>query len=147
GLAAGARGAILARLAQPIADEGAAARLIAVLGLLARAGDGDARAQLIVITRDASSRVRRAAIVALGKLGSATAQTEELDDVRAALVARWDAADAPPEEKRALAEALGKIGGDAAMTRLGALDAGDDSELARRRDRAVLMASRSAQRE
>lgn len=121
------------------ADDGATARLVAVLGLLARAGDGDARAQLIARTGDPAPRVRKAAVVALGKLGG--------DDARHALLARWDAGDAAPDERRALAEALGKVGGDAAIARLKALDASDDAELMRRRDRAVLMADRTARRD
>ncbi|MDX2092216.1 MAG: methyltransferase [Kofleriaceae bacterium] len=153
-LGEGARVALLRRLAPDArpADDGASARLIAAVGLLARAGDREARAHLVTTTRDAAPRVRRAAIVALGKLGAqAPAGTErsagDLDDVRTALLARWDADDATPDERRALAEALGKIGGDAALARLGALDAGADKELARRRDRAVLMMNRSAQRD
>ena len=126
------------------ADEGARARLLAVLGLLARAGDPAARAELIARVQDPATRVRRAAAVALGKL--ATLGEAELDDVRAALIARWDGSDVTPDERRALAEALGKVGGDAAMTRLQALDPREDKELARRRDRAVLMADRTAKR-
>ena len=119
-------------------DDGAKARLVAALGLLARAGNHDARAQLLARTGDPAPRVRKAAAVALGKLGG--------DDARDALLARWDAGDAPSDERRALAEALGKIGGDQALARLQALDAGDDAELVRRRDRAVLMADRTAKR-
>jgi len=120
-------------------DDGGKARLVAALGLLARGGDGDARAQVIARTGDPSARVRRAAAVALGKLGG--------DDARQALLARWDAGDATPDERRALAEALGKVGGDEALARLKALDGGDDAELTRRRDRAVLMADRTARRD
>ncbi len=122
-------------------EAGARARLLAVVGLFARAGDTDARAALLATLADTETRARRAAIVALGKLGEAA------DDARTALLARWDAGDAPPDERRALAEALGKLGGDAARTRLAALDPGADAELARRRDRAILMADRSAQRD
>jgi hypothetical protein len=131
------RAALEARLAH--IDEGARARLVAVVGLLARAGDGAARAALIAHATDAAPRVRKAAAVALGKLGG--------DDARRALLVRWDAGDALPDERRALAEALGKVGGDDALARLRALDAGDDAELIRRRDRAVLMADRTAQRD
>jgi hypothetical protein len=120
-------------------DDGAIARLVGVLGLLARAGDGDARAQLLARTGDPAPRVRKAAAIALGKLGG--------DDARHALIARWDATDAAPDERRALAEALGKVGGDAALARLQALDASDDPELMRRRDRALIMADRTARRD
>jgi SAM-dependent methyltransferase len=132
-----ARAAIDVRF--PDSDDGAKARLVAVLGLLARAGDLAARAQLITGTTDAAPRVRKACIVALGKLGG--------DDARDALVARWDAGDAVPEERRALAEALGKLGGDDVLARLRALDPTGDAELIRRRDRAVLMADRTARRD
>ncbi|TMQ13199.1 MAG: methyltransferase [Deltaproteobacteria bacterium] len=130
-----ARAAIAARFAA--ADDGARARLVAALGLLARAGDAEARQQLVALD-DPAPRVRKAVAIALGKLGG--------DDARAALIARWDAGDAAPDERRALAEALGKIGGDDAVARLKALDAGGDAELARRRDRGVLMAERTAGR-
>jgi SAM-dependent methyltransferase len=121
------------------ADDGGKARLVGALGLLARAGDAHARTELNARSGDPAARVRKAAAVALGKLGG--------DDARAALIARWDAGDAAPEERRALAEALGKLGGDDARARLQALDAGDDAELARRRDRAVIMVERSAGRD
>jgi len=132
------RTAVLARLAAEL-DDGATARLVGVLGRLARAGDAAARDQLIARVADAAVRVRRAAISALGKLPAA-------DDLRSVLLARWDADGVPPDERRALAEALGKLGGDDALARLKALDAGGDGELARRRDRAVLMVERTAGR-
>lgn len=137
GLRDGGRAAIAARLEN--VDEGARARLVAVLGLLARAGDAEAAEMLIARTRDDVARVRRACATALGKLGG--------DAASAALIARWDASDVTPDERRALAEALGKIGGDDAVARLKSLSPGDDVELGRRRDRALLMAERSARRE
>jgi precorrin-6B methylase 2 len=132
-----ARRAIVERL--PSADEGAQARLVGVLGLIARGGDADARALLFEHIQHAGVRVRRAAASALGKLGG--------DDARAALLARFDANDTTPDERRVLVEALGKVGGDDVLARLRALDASSDTELARRRDRALLMADRSSQRE
>jgi predicted RNA methylase len=145
GLAATARDAILARELVGGLDDGARARLIAVLGRIAKDGDADARTALLARVGEAALpvRVRRAAIVAAGKLAA------EADDARAALVARWDdAGDAiAADERRALAEALGKLGGHAALVRLHALDAGADAELARRRDRAVLIAERDARRD
>ena len=136
---ANARDVLAARLATE-ADEAGGARLLGALGLLARAGDLEARTLVLAKLSDGSSRVRRAAIVAAGKLGT--------NDVIAAdaLVIRWDASDVTPEERRALAEALGKLGGAPAVDRLKALDAGDDAELARRRDRALLMMARDAKR-
>ena len=196
GLGAAGRDAIVARLDGD--DEGGAARLVQALGLHARAGDDEARRVLLARLGDARVRVRRACVVALGKLGASGSLElregherraakrrgggddsdgavvvelrdgntrrgiarrddasdavepgggeHELDDVRTALIARWDAGDVTPDERRALAEALGKIGGEAALARLGALDARDDKELARRRDRALLMADRTAKR-
>jgi hypothetical protein len=135
-LGASARAAIDAALA--IADDGGRARLVRALGLLARAGNADARSGLLARIADPAPRVRKAAAVALGKLGG--------DDARQALIARWDAGDAAPDERRALAEALGKLGGDDAIARLKALDASADAELARLRDRAVLMGERTAAR-
>src|SRR5439155_6602134 len=114
-------------------------RLVGVLGLIARAGDLGARSAVLGYAAGAEPRVRRAAIVALGKLGG--------DDARQALIALWDAGDPAPDERRALAEALGKVGGDDALARLRALEATGDAELMRRRDRAVLMADRSAKRD
>jgi len=138
GLRDAGRAAVEAGLASG-GDDGANARLVGVLGLLARGGDDNARAQVVARTRDPAPRVRKAAAIALGKLGG--------DDARQALLARWDAGDAAPDERRALAEALGKVGGDDALARLKALGASDDSELMRRRDRAVLMADRTAKRD
>lgn len=148
GLGAAGRTALLAALAGDAgADEAPAGRLVTALGLVARTGDAEARAALIARTTDPRVRVRRAAIVALGKLGTDARAASELSDVRAALIARWDAADVPADERRALAEALGKIGGDDARSRLAALDPAGDRELARRRERALLMAGREAQRD
>jgi SAM-dependent methyltransferase len=47
---------------------------------------------------------------------------------------------------RTLVEALGKLGGPDVQARLAALVPGDDAELARRRDRALLMVERDAKR-
>ncbi|HEY5922204.1 MAG TPA: methyltransferase [Kofleriaceae bacterium] len=160
GLGDAGRRAIAARLGgdDPHPDEdaselgdGATARLVSALGLLARRGDADARAALIERTRDHVSRVRRAAIVALGKLEPDTERAgstpvEAIEDARASLIARWDASDVTPDERRALAEALGKLGGTEALARLRALEPGSDAELARRRDRALLIADRTAKR-
>ena len=136
GLRDGGRAAIGARFES--ADEGAKARLVAALGLLARGGDAEAAKIVIARMQDTATRVRRAAAIALGKLGG--------DAASEALITRWDAGDVTPDERRALAEALGKIGGAAALSRLKALAPGDDVELARLRDRALLMADRSATR-
>jgi putative RNA methylase family UPF0020 len=84
----------------------------------------------------------RTALIADGTPAAAAA----IDEARTALLARWDAADVTPDERRALAEALGKVGGDGAIARLRALVPGGDAELARRRDRALLVADREAKR-
>ncbi len=125
-------------------SDGATARLVGALGLLARTGDTAARAQLLAYVATSHVRVRRAAISALGKL--AEHRDPALDEIRSALVARWDASDVAPDERRTLAEALGKLGGDEALSRLRALEPGSDAELGRRRDRALLIADRTAKR-
>ncbi|HEY3802515.1 MAG TPA: methyltransferase [Kofleriaceae bacterium] len=131
-----ARATIAARLDEP--DDARRMRLVGALGLIARRGDAPAIELVIARLADPSSRVRRAAIGALGNLGGELA--------RAAIAARWDAGDVTPDERRALADALGKLGGDDAIGKLRALDPGDDAELARRRDRALLVADRSGKR-
>ena len=131
------RAAVIARMSD--ANEAGRAQLVGVLGLLARAGDGEARARVLAAMKDVAARVRRAAASALGKLGG--------DDARMALLARFDAGDAPADEQRVLVEALGKLGGDDVLERLRALTPGDDTELARRRDRALVMVDREAHRE
>lgn len=181
GLGAPGREAIMARLAGVLPDDASSARLVQALGLIARGGDAPARATLLELTGDPRVRVRRAAIVALGKLAATEAEVElreradrrgpdrrqqdgevlvelrdgdtrretqrrGLDDVRSVLLARWDAGGHPPDETRVLAEALGKLGGDEARTRLAAIDPGGDKELARLRDRALLMVERTAKR-
>jgi hypothetical protein len=122
------------------ADDAAVARLVRALGAVGAAGDDGARAAVIRILGDAAAgpRARRAAAVACGKLGG--------DGARAALLARWDAGDLPPDHRRAVVEALGKIGGADALARIRDLDTAGDPELARLRDRAVLMIERTGAR-
>jgi hypothetical protein len=135
-----ARIAIERALDAGVADEGVRARTIQALGLIARRGDATARTRVLAMLVDPGSRVRRAAISSLANLAPV------LDEVRSAVLARWDASDVAPDERRTLAEALGKLGGDGAVERLRALDPGEDAELARRRDRGLLVAERGAQR-
>ena len=130
-IAAPALAAITARIDQ--VDEAARARLVAALGKL-----GELPAVLARMA-DPSARVRRAAAIALGKLGG--------DSARAALLARLDASEVTPDERRAVVEALGKCGDASVLARLRVLDPGDDAELARRRDRALLMIERDSRRE
>ncbi len=124
-------------------DEGGGARLVPALGEVATrdaagAAATDAREALVRALDDARPRVRRAAVMALGKVGG--------DEARAALVAYWDRDELPPDHRRAAAEALGKVGGGEAARRLAAMapDAGGDAELARRRGKALLIAERDA---
>ncbi len=126
--------AAIARLAT--ADDAGGARLIAVLGDTAPRDDAAAAAVLAAID-DPRPRTRRAAVIALGKLGG--------DDARAALTALWDRDDLAPELRRAAADALGKVGGAAALERLATAEVGDDRELARRRARALLIGERDAE--
>lgn len=126
--------------------EGPATRMIAALGAIARTGDAAATRVLLPLVTAPSERWRRAAVVALGKLGGDAARGNlpdaAVDEARAAILARWEAAELSPAERRALTEALGKLGGGAAVDKLAALDPGDDAELARRRDRALVMSRR-----
>lgn len=139
-LGTAARSALSAKLTSSL-DEAMTARLVAAMGLLARAGNADAQVILLQRLRDDASptRVRKAAISALGKLGGPVA--------RDAVIERWDATDVTPDERRVLAEALGKIGGELALARLQQIATGEDRELSRRRDRALLMADRSSKRD
>ncbi len=143
GLGEPGRIAIERALDAGIVAEGAHAATIQALGLFARKGDDAALARLLaylVPPAHPAARVRRAAISALGKLASPA------DHVRDVVIARWDSSEVPPDERRTLAEALGKLGGDAALDRLRALDPMGDAELERRRDRALLVADRGAKR-
>ncbi len=147
--------AAIARLGEPgrvalehaldagIAADGAHAATIQALGLFARQGDEVAVTRLLALITPPvhpTARVRRAGISALGKL------TAPPEHVRHAVIARWDATEVPADERRTLAEALGKLGGETALERLRILDPGGDSELERRRDRALLVAERGAKR-
>ncbi|HEY1547556.1 MAG TPA: HEAT repeat domain-containing protein, partial [Kofleriaceae bacterium] len=132
---AGAGDALAAKLRDD--DDAKRARIVTALGAIARRGDRPAGELVMAQLGDPSPRVRRAAISVLGKLA---------DLGVGALLARWDEPDVTPDERRALAEALGKLGGEAALDKLRALDPQADAELARRRDRAVLVAERDAAR-
>jgi len=122
-----------------VTDDAGAARLVAALGAAAKRDEG-ARARVIeILAADPRPRARRAAAIALGKIGGELA--------RDALIAYWDRGDLPPDHRRAVAEALGKVGGDAAIARLRDVAAGSDAELGRKRDRALIMAERSAVRD
>ncbi|HEY4106436.1 MAG TPA: methyltransferase [Polyangiaceae bacterium] len=124
----------LTRLAE--ADARERARLIAVLGRISVEQDSaEFRAAVSSALDDADERVRRIASNALAKLSE--------PELEARLLARW--AKASPLEKRALAEALGKCGGEPALAVLGDLKS-DDAELARIAERARLMIERDRTR-
>jgi len=134
--------AVDAELARSLArsDDAGAARLVASIGQLARRPHLPSAARLITIADDdaAAPRARRAAVVALGKVGG--------DEARDALRRFAARADLLPEQRRAVVEALGKVGG-AEDTIAGIAGADDDPELRRRRDRALLMSERDRGRE
>jgi 23S rRNA G2445 N2-methylase RlmL len=111
------------------------ARAARLLGRLAPE-DASARARLIRLLGDDESRVRRFAARALGRTRH--------EDARAALVEAWRRASLP-EDKRALASVLGKVGGSDAKAALSALDT-RDPELARIAGRSRLMLSRDEAR-
>jgi hypothetical protein len=125
------------------AAEGAAARLVAALGQVIRAHPTSPSAargveHLIDLADRAAPRPQRAAIVALGKVGG--------EPARLALRRLADRADLTLPQLRALAEALGKVGIDHTGLAAFAADLGEDVELGRRRDRAVLIAARDRDR-
>jgi 23S rRNA G2445 N2-methylase RlmL len=105
------------------------ARLTRLVGRVAQARR-DAQLAMFLLGRigDDDDKAARNAALALGKLGELVPAA----DVERALVARWQAAS--PSLRRALAEALGKVGGADALALLDlARNAGDsdDAELAR----------------
>jgi hypothetical protein len=125
-----ARDAIGKRYGQ--VDDAGRALLVRALG---RLGDEPA---LLAALADAAPRVRRSAASALARLASTGA--------RAALTARMDAPDVTADERRVLVEALARAAGVEARDRLLALDPAGDAEMARRRDRALLIIERDAKR-
>lgn len=126
------------------------ARLVTVLGRFAmgRAAQDplarEVRAHLVGSLSDADARARRHAAIALGKLHLAGGSSDKGEgasghdpEVEAALLAAY-AAESSPTVRRALAEALGKAGGAAALDALkGTADADP---------RAILMATRTVAR-
>ncbi len=107
----------------------ARARLARLIGRVAQATDDPALADFLVAgIADGDEKTARNAALALGKLG---AERVAAADVERALLLRWDSA--TPALRRALAEALGKLGGADALSLLSRdhADPGDDAELAR----------------
>lgn len=115
------------------ADEGPAVRLCR---LLARFPADAAGPPLLAALARPSMRIRRAAAIALGKVGG--------EGVEASLLAALP--DADPPARRAIVEALGKVGGETSAELLAELDPGDDTELARILERSRLLATRDATR-
>jgi len=114
------------------ADSRERARLYGVLGRVAGSSDlGEFRSALLAGLEDGDERVRRVASSALGKLA--------LPEASERLLERW--ASASMLERRSLAEALGKSGSQAALTKLRA-ERASDPELARIIERARLMLER-----
>jgi hypothetical protein len=102
----------------------ARARLTRLVGRVAQARRDRTLAEfLLARVADADDKTARNAALALGKLG----ELVDAADVERALVERWSAAS--PSLRRALAEALGKVGGAAALAVLDG--GGDDAELRR----------------
>lgn len=94
--------------------------------------------RLLALLEDGDPKAQRNAIIALGKL----------DDPRIApALLALAAAEARLPHLRSLADALGKVGGEAALAWLRGLDDRGDPELDRLRRRALLIAERSLQRD
>ena len=102
---------------------------------------GDALLQVFA-RENLSARARRYAAIAVGKLLRA--------DATDALLTFWDAAQhgaaLAPDIRRAMTQALAATADSRARERLAAIEAGDDKELARLRDRGMVMAARDALR-
>ena len=109
----------------------ARARLTRLVGRVAQAkpdAGGALAGFLVARIADDDEKTARNAALALGKLG---AERLAAADVERALLSRWSSATAAL--RRALAEALGKLGGADALALLSRdnVDAGDDAELGR----------------
>jgi predicted RNA methylase len=118
----------------------ARARLTRLAGRLAGgAGDDPARRWILDALTDPDPKTRHVAARAAGKLASAGSASGA---VERALLAAWDAASGD-EDRRALAEALGKVGSAAARERL----ASAAGELGARGARAGVMIDRSEARQ
>ncbi|AUX45705.1 uncharacterized protein SOCE26_072010 [Sorangium cellulosum] len=99
-----------------------------------------ARDYLLARLRDDDRRTRRMAAVALGKPAAAEAGRSTVE----AALAEAARGERSPDVRRALIDALGKVGGDAALGVLAEL--GGDEEVAGARSRAELLARRTLSR-
>jgi 23S rRNA G2445 N2-methylase RlmL len=134
---------LIARLAD--ATRPARGRLARLVGRLPAGAPettvAEARAWLVGALRDGDPKTRHTAARALGKLESTDAAQRE--SVERALLGAWDAATAD-DDRRAIAEALGKVGSKEARDRL----AREGTEgIAQTATRAALIIERSAARE
>lgn len=135
---------LLARLQRADTQGSARATLVRLLGRLARPDEPTELQALLALARDPDPPAARNAIAVLGRL---PAQGAAVHQVEPALLALWR--ERPrPEDRRALAEALGKLGGPTALTLLrDAQQRGDaDPLLQQVLDRAVLRLTRTALR-
>ena len=135
---------LLARLQRGDVQGTARATLVRLLGRLTRPDDTTELLALLALTRDADPPAARNAIAGLGRL---TLAAEMVLQIEPALLALWD--ERPrPEDRRALAEALGKLGGPAALVVLRAALSGGIAEplLQQVVARAVLRLERTALR-
>lgn len=122
----------------------ARATLVRLLGRLARPEEPAELQALLELTRDPDPPAARNAIAVLGRLPTAS---PAMHAVEPALLALWR--ERPrPEDRRALAEALGKLGGPAALAVLRAAQEDKDAEplLQQVLARAVLRLTRTALR-
>jgi predicted RNA methylase len=123
---------------------GRIARLLGRLAAIATAPDAavaEARSCLVAALVDADPKTRHTAARALGKLPTTDAAQREV--VERALLAAWDAAGGD-DDRRSLADALGKVGSKAAREKL----ASNASQgIAQTATRAALMIDRSVARE
>ena len=111
-----------ARLQRGDVKGAARAGLVRLLGRLTRPDNPDELAALLALTRDADPPARRNAIASLGRL-PLCAEHAAGPVIESALLALWrdgagQAVPAHPEDRRALAESLGKLGGPAALAAL-----------------------------
>lgn len=127
-----------ARAASEQLNGAASAFSVRLSRLLSKLGsrEGSVTALLPVLTAD-DSRARRAAARALGNM-----QDARIED---ALLLAWEAATAP-EERKVLADALGKTGGARALAALSSAEAGGDALLDKKQTRAKLSIARTMNR-
>ncbi len=136
-----ARAGLVAGLAAldclPLARPPGRARLMRLVGRVAgKEPDARLHEALRAGVHDADLKTQRYAVGSIGRA--------QVPDCEAALLGLW--ADAPLELKRALAEALGKIGGEPALGLLRTVEE-TDPELTRRVRRAIVMLGRTIGRD